>query len=50
MAAGLLRAAGWRVVMVTADTSLPAAWNQLRHAPELPGYLGRMAGPAGVGR
>jgi hypothetical protein len=50
VAAGLLRAAGWRVVMVTADTPLPAAWNQLRHAPELPGYLGRMAGPAGVGR
>ena len=41
VAAGTLRAAGWRVVTVTADTSLPAAWNQLRYASELPGYVGR---------
>jgi hypothetical protein len=49
-AAGTLRAAGWRVVTVTAETSLPAAWNQLRYASELPSYVGRAAGSAGIGR
>ena len=50
MAAGMLRSAGWRVVTLTAETSLPAAWNQLRYASELPGYVNRTAGSAGVGR
>jgi hypothetical protein len=50
VAAGTLRTAGWRVVTLTADTSLPAAWNQLRYASELPGYVNRAAGSAGVGR
>ena len=50
VAAGLLRTAGWRVVTLTADTSLPTAWNQLRYASELPSYIGRAAGSAGVAR
>ncbi|HTT52933.1 MAG TPA: DUF58 domain-containing protein [Streptosporangiaceae bacterium] len=52
VASGMLRAAGWRVARVTADTPLPVAWNQLRHAPELPGYPRPPAEPqprAGVG-
>jgi len=53
-AAGTLRAAGWRVATVTADSSLPVIWNQLRQAAELPGYVDDPASPergrAGAGR
>jgi hypothetical protein len=50
ISAGILRAAGWRVATVTADTPLTVAWEQLRHAPGLLGPLGDGPGrfPAGA--
>ena len=35
-AAAILRAAGWRAVTVTAETSLGVAWERLQHTADLP--------------
>jgi uncharacterized protein (DUF58 family) len=47
-AAGILRAAGWRAVTVSADTPLGAAWERLHHTASVPepGPAGRF--PAGA--
>jgi uncharacterized protein (DUF58 family) len=38
-AAAILRAAGWRVVSIDADTPLAAAWQQLATLPVVPGHI-----------
>jgi uncharacterized protein (DUF58 family) len=45
-AAGILRAAGWRVVCVDAHTPLPVAWQQLAMFPAAPPPAARPPGPA----
>ncbi len=46
--ARVLRAAGWRAVTVTVDTSLVAAWDQLRAFPGVPGAAAEAARAAEV--
>ncbi len=44
-AATVLRAAGWRVALVSAGTPLATAWNQLRYAPGAARYRPGQPGP-----
>jgi hypothetical protein len=50
--AGILRAAGWRVTTITADTPLTTAWERLRGSSGLLGAPGHEDGrfPAGADR
>ena len=50
--AGILRAAGWRVTTITADTPLTTAWARLRASSGLLGAPGHEQGGsrAGAGR
>ena len=50
--AGILRAAGWRVTTITADTPLTTAWERLRASSTLIGAPGHEQGSfrAGAGR
>jgi hypothetical protein len=42
--AGVLRAAGWRVATITANTSLTTAWDRLRATSSLLGAPGHEQG------
>jgi hypothetical protein len=48
-AAGILRAAGWRVISVDSSTQLAAAWQQLAAFPVAPEHLHSTSNAGGAG-